>query len=540
MASRSPTGDHAVGAGTDRTSRRPGRGPCSDLSRLEGARFPLRRGRSRSHRSSTTWCGRRRARPTSAGRVDVAPVGLRAVADSARLHQVITNLVDNAARHGAPDHPCGFGVRKILMRAQLLLDIHDDGPGIAVADRSRSSNALPAAAPRTAAPGWAWRSRAGRWSCTTGASRWSTRRPAAASGLHCPRHKGTDSLRTSIFRSSRDDACPGGAGVNEEDTMSAPTLTPPHPVPTATCGTGTATSGGVTGHRWRPGRRWPPRSGPGQSRPDRADAAASVAYVLTGAAVAATAFGTVRPRPTPAKLVAVAGVGAAGGGRDPRADWLVALCVVASWVVGSLALVGGWTWTGMMLGALGLWFTPVRLVGWVQRGRSRRGTESRVKPGRIAAVTALSAALVALFRSAVRQPRIRSSGRLFDDLLPDVRVTNPGGRVLLGLLVAGVALAATYLRRRTHAIRRPRPGARQVDRRVGVGGTARAARSAVRRLRRGAGAGAVRWRRPRPGHRRSHVLPLRAAGILATGRGHRAHAARDRRRRAEDRSDRAP
>ncbi|MBM4636320.1 DUF4173 domain-containing protein, partial [Rhodococcus hoagii] len=100
------------------------------------------------------------------------------------------------------------------------------------------------------------------------------------------------------------------------------------------------------------------------------------------------------------------------------------------------------------LGALGLWFTPVRLVGWVQRGRSRRGTESRVKPGRIAAVTALSAALVALF-GALFVSADPEFGRLFDDLLPDVRVTNPGGRVLLGLLVAGVALAATYLRRRT-------------------------------------------------------------------------------------------
>ncbi|UNQ33712.1 DUF4153 domain-containing protein [Prescottella equi] len=232
--------------------------------------------------------------------------------------------------------------------------------------------------------------------------------------------------------------------------MSAPTLTPPHPVPDGDL---------WHWHRdvWRRDRTSvAPRATMAAALGAGAVAtltvqtpAASVAYVLTGAAVAATAFGTVRPRPTPAQLVAVAGALALLAVAAIRgADWLVALCVVASWVVGSLALVGGWTWTGMMLGALGLWFTPVRLVGWVQRGRSRRGTESRVKPGRIAAVTALSAALVALF-GALFVSADPEFGRLFDDLLPDVRVTNPGGRVLLGLLVAGVALAATYLRRRT-------------------------------------------------------------------------------------------
>ena len=133
--------------------------------------------------------------------------------------------------------------------------------------------------------------------------------------------------------------------------MSAPTLTPPHPVPDGDL---------WHWHRdvWRRDRTSvAPRATMAAALGAGAVAtltvqtpAASVAYVLTGAAVAATAFGTVRPRPTPAQLVAVAGALALLAVAAIRgADWLVALCVVASWVVGSLALVGGWTWTGMML-----------------------------------------------------------------------------------------------------------------------------------------------------------------------------------------------
>ncbi|QCQ91928.1 DUF4153 domain-containing protein [Rhodococcus sp. SGAir0479] len=176
--------------------------------------------------------------------------------------------------------------------------------------------------------------------------------------------------------------------------------------------------------------------------------AASVAYLLTGAAVVTTAFATVRPRPSALRLVAVAATLALLAVAALRgAEWLVALCVVASWVAGSLALVGGRTWTGMALGVLAPGFTPVRVAGWVHRGRARWRGGRRVHPGRVVVVAALSVALVALFGSLFvsADPEF---GRLFDAVVPDVRVTNPLGRLLLGAGVAGVALAAAYLRRR--------------------------------------------------------------------------------------------
>lgn len=174
----------------------------------------------------------------------------------------------------------------------------------------------------------------------------------------------------------------------------------------------------------------------------------SIAYLLTGAAVAVTAFVTVRPRPTPRQLVAVAGALALLAVAAVRgAEWLVALCVVASWVVGSVALVGGRTWTGITLAPVALWLTPVRLVGWVQRGRARLGVGRTVEPGRVIVVSAISVALVALFGSLFvsADPEF---GRLFDSVVPEMRVSNPVGRLLVGCFVAVAALAAAYLRRR--------------------------------------------------------------------------------------------
>ncbi|MFC4602419.1 DUF4153 domain-containing protein [Rhodococcus kronopolitis] len=175
----------------------------------------------------------------------------------------------------------------------------------------------------------------------------------------------------------------------------------------------------------------------------------SIAYLLTGAAVAATAFVTVVPRPTPAQvgaLLAALALLAVAGVRG--ADWLAVVCVVASWMVGSVALVGGRTWTGLALASVALWCTPARLVGWVRRGRSRHARESTVRPGRVLAVAAVSTCLVLLF-GALFVSADPEFGRLFERVVPAVGLGNPLPHLVIGVLVAGAALAATYLRRRS-------------------------------------------------------------------------------------------
>ncbi|WP_422114927.1 sensor histidine kinase [Brachybacterium sp. UNK5269] len=68
--------------------------------------------------------------------VEVEPPGLSVTADAARLHQVIHNLLENAARHS----PAGGRIHIAARRGAgdgVQIDVHDEGPGIAREDRSR-------------------------------------------------------------------------------------------------------------------------------------------------------------------------------------------------------------------------------------------------------------------------------------------------------------------------------------------------------------------------------------------------------------------
>ncbi|EWC62500.1 Osmosensitive K+ channel histidine kinase KdpD [Actinokineospora spheciospongiae] len=66
-------------------------------------------------------------------RTSVSPTAATVRADRERLHQVLVNLLDNAVRHGPAD-----GEVRVLASAGpagLLLEVADDGPGIAEAER---------------------------------------------------------------------------------------------------------------------------------------------------------------------------------------------------------------------------------------------------------------------------------------------------------------------------------------------------------------------------------------------------------------------
>lgn len=67
-------------------------------------------------------------------RTDVQPSSASVFADRARLHQVLLNLLDNAARHG----PAGGEVRieARVERGALVIDVQDQGPGIPIAERA--------------------------------------------------------------------------------------------------------------------------------------------------------------------------------------------------------------------------------------------------------------------------------------------------------------------------------------------------------------------------------------------------------------------
>lgn len=66
--------------------------------------------------------------------VDVQPSDLVVPADRERLHQLVANLVDNAARHSPSEGTVTLRARPD--EGRILLDVRDEGPGIAPADRS--------------------------------------------------------------------------------------------------------------------------------------------------------------------------------------------------------------------------------------------------------------------------------------------------------------------------------------------------------------------------------------------------------------------
>lgn len=66
--------------------------------------------------------------------VQVEPVNLSVYADPARLHQVITNLLDNASKH-SPEGGHIFMSSGLKGEDFIFIEVRDEGPGIAVSER---------------------------------------------------------------------------------------------------------------------------------------------------------------------------------------------------------------------------------------------------------------------------------------------------------------------------------------------------------------------------------------------------------------------
>lgn len=123
--------------------------------------------------------------------------------------------------------------------------------------------------------------------------------------------------------------------------------------------------------------------------------------------------------------------------------WLVTMSAWLAVVVAGTVLSGSWTWKGTFLGALTPVLVPVRVLRWTSRGVRGLNT-GRVHPGRIALVTVVTAILVLVFAAlfAGADPAFE---RLVDVATPEWDLGASARRVALFLLVAGGAIAASYL-----------------------------------------------------------------------------------------------
>jgi signal transduction histidine kinase len=108
-----------------------------DLSRLEGGVLPLQVARFHVEEFLRDAVDHVAVSPGGVEVVVTAfPSELVAVADPARLRQVVINLVDNAIRHSPPGGRVSIRAR-VAEPAGLRLEVCDEGPGIPAAERER-------------------------------------------------------------------------------------------------------------------------------------------------------------------------------------------------------------------------------------------------------------------------------------------------------------------------------------------------------------------------------------------------------------------
>ncbi|WP_260333170.1 DUF4153 domain-containing protein [Streptomyces beigongshangae] len=125
------------------------------------------------------------------------------------------------------------------------------------------------------------------------------------------------------------------------------------------------------------------------------------------------------------------------------AGWPSSLAVVAALAVGSLALHGGRTWTGMLFGPIGLYASLVTGPGWGWRGLRERSGGARGTMGPLLRASAVAVVLLVVF-GALFAGADAAFADLLASLVPDASVSGgPWQAVLFALGVVG-ALAAAH------------------------------------------------------------------------------------------------
>jgi signal transduction histidine kinase len=112
-------------------------GDLLDLSRVDAGKAPLARGPVvlRELLDAAVAEASAGGRPVEYD-VRVTPPDLAVVGDPARLHQLVANLLDNAARHGPPDGV--VSVRAARTGDRWALEVADQGSGVAPEHRERA------------------------------------------------------------------------------------------------------------------------------------------------------------------------------------------------------------------------------------------------------------------------------------------------------------------------------------------------------------------------------------------------------------------
>ena len=125
------------------------------------------------------------------------------------------------------------------------------------------------------------------------------------------------------------------------------------------------------------------------------------------------------------------------------AGWPTFLAVVSALAAGSLALHGGRTWPGVLLGSLGLLDSIVPGMAWGWSGMRERAGSSQGRWGPVVRTVAVAAVLLIVF-GALFAGADAAFADLLDGLIPDVSVADGPWRFFLFALGLVGALAAAH------------------------------------------------------------------------------------------------
>ncbi|GAB3764884.1 signal transduction histidine kinase [Nocardioides ginsengisegetis] len=364
--------------------------------------------------------------------VRVTPPALSVPADPARLHQLVANLLDNASRHSSTG-----GVVRVTAAGTdggWRLEVHDDGPGIAAADRDRVFERFGTLSDAEGGGGTGLGLAIARWVTDLHGGTIHVVDPEPGRTGARVRAELPAVLTPTTTRTTE----------TEEPAMSIPAPTPPAvrvPEPTLDA---------------LFGRFWPDAGVPGSRRTLLASAGvgllASVVlpfrsfglgtFLVLLAAGAVLLASSVHRRSPFTLTCAGLCLLLAGTVVVRDAQWIVALCLFAGGAVCMAGLVDGRTLRGFVLAGIAWPLAGLRGLPWL--GRSLRGTGG---PGRsTAAVRTVALSVLAVL---VFGLLFASADALFaswvDVLVPNFHHDTLVFRAFLAVAVGGMVLAAAYL-----------------------------------------------------------------------------------------------
>lgn len=361
------------------------------------------------------------------------PIDVEVSADRTKLRQLLTNVLDNAVRHG----PEGgrVTVRYAATGSRWRLDVADEGPGVAPQDRERAFERF---GTLTSPDG-----NAGGTGLGLAIARW-------VAGLHGGTVRFADPPPGSPGALLRLDL-PLDPTVPQEVPVPTTPVSPPPPAPVPP----SAQVVPAPGLDLLFGSFWPDVEGGHRGLLAAALAVGALAglllpdrpYGLSLFLVAVAAGGTVayaaKPRREPFTLTCLV---LAGLGTLPvlllDANWIGVLCLLA----GATALIAGVTRPHRFLAFVLAGFTwplaGLRNLPWV--GRTLRGATGDERAPRVL-VTAIVSVLVVLVFGLLFVTADAVVESWVDSVVPDLSIDLAVLRVFVAIAVAGPTLAAAYL-----------------------------------------------------------------------------------------------